>query len=239
MTSVQGCRFVNLDEEPKSPLVQSFIELYNRTFTDPTEWEDPVLWLHHLGTPEPSPYPLLFATVVPNPGTTEVAAGLVYEYYRESGCALMTYLAVDEHHRRQGLAKALILHALARVKNIAKGYPKGLLAVFSEMEDPAMMEGRPTAIDPEERRSVMRTFGLRRVPIPYVQPELTGGEGRSRHLMLATRPLREGQTTLDGAIVCDFINEFYRALGIQHPESDPDYIAIAQATGSELELVDL
>lgn len=230
---------VDLDSQQDTGLLESFTELYNRVFCDPSEWEDPKYWPGLLGHARPSPLPLMYLSVIPDGNSNRVKGGIVYEYYRESGCALLTYLAVDTAYRQSGIARRLVTHAFQRLVNLAIALPEGLNAVFCEMEDPSLMNGRESAIDPEQRRTVMRRFGLRRVPIPYVQPELSGGGGRSLHLLLATIPLVHDCNTLQGGVVRRFLHEFYRALGVIDPDSDPDFRAMAEALEPLLQLGDL
>jgi GNAT superfamily N-acetyltransferase len=224
----------------RSILLNDFIALYRRTFTDPSEREDPDQWsaLLQYDPAEPQPRMHLLVAVQPEEqGTVRLLAGLAFEYYRSSRCGLLTYLAVEPDHRHQGLARTLIARAIEILKNDAQEYATRLRAVFSETEDPDRVAADGGAISPRDRLTVLGRLGARWIDIPYVQPTLVGGDGRCRHLLLLAF-YHNGPTpdSIEGAAVRDFLHEFYRALGVDQPQNDPDFINQRRLIGATLPL---
>ncbi len=102
-----------------------------------------------------------------------------------------------------------------------------LRGVFAETEDPAKVGPDGNAMAPGERLTALARLGARRIDVPYVQPALEGGSGRCRHLLLLVFHPPCG--AVPGAVVQDFLHEFYRALGITQPAADADFRAMERA----------
>jgi ribosomal protein S18 acetylase RimI-like enzyme len=209
-----------LRDSYSQPLLDQFIALYNDAFPDPSEREDPEQWRERLCNELAAPQPRLFLAlaITGDAAMPRVIAGLAFEYYRDSNCGLLTYLVVDTAHRGQGLARRLADEAVATLRRQAGA--RRLDGVFSEVEDPAKVDEVPGLITPAERLRVMARLGARWVDIPYVQPQLIGGSGRSHHLLLLTFPL-DGHLP-QAASVRAFLHEFYRALAVPAPDADVD-----------------
>lgn len=221
-------------------LLDAFIALYLRTFTDPSEREDPAQWADRLRRDHPEPQPRMHLLVAVQPGAdgqARVLGGMAFEYYRGSRCGLFTYLVVDPDHQRQGLARALVGRAIAILQADAREFGTSLRAVFSETEDPEQVAAQGNAMSPRDRLAALARLGARWIDIPYVQPTLVGGSGRCRHLLLlAFHHQGPAPDALDGAAVRDFLHEFYRALGVERPDSDADYLDQERCIGAVLPL---
>lgn len=119
--------------------------MYTRTFTDPSEREDPAQW------------PL------------RLYGGMACEYYRDSRCGLLTYLVVDPTQTQRGLARRLIQRAILLLKRDALDAGTVLRGVFSETEDPDQAAAEGNAMSPQQRLIALAHLGARRLDIPYVQ----------------------------------------------------------------------
>lgn len=220
---------LDLRAHPRPELLTAFVDLYTRTFTDASEREDPAEWPPRLYGELPAPQPRmhLLVAVDTHAQPPRLLGGIAFEYYRDSRCGLLTYLVTDAEHRRRGLARRLVLRAIELLQDDARTFGTDLRGVYAETEDPDQVGDDGNAMAPRERLQALARLGARRIDIPYVQPALAGGNGRCRHLLLlAFHPKADG---IAGAAVRDFLHEFYRALGVEAPEQDADFRAMAQA----------
>ena len=211
-------QLVELDPAGTPEWFAAFVELYQRSFTDPAEHEDPAGWTDLLREEPPEGQPRAFVLGAVDHGD-RLLGGMIFELYRRSRCGLLTYLAVEPGCRRMGIGQRLIEASLTTLRRAADG---DLRAVFSEVEDPDLVAASDPVTSPRDRLAFFAAMGARRVGIDYVQPELSGGGGRARHLWLLCY-----QSSLDDGLRRDdllaFLTEFYRALGTRDPEADGDF----------------
>jgi hypothetical protein len=113
---------------------------------------------------------------------------------------------------------------------------KPLRAIFAEAEDPSKVDATLHA-KASERLRILGRFGARAVDLPYIQPGLSAGGGRARHLMLLR--LGGGDARIERAVVRDFMHEFSRALRIPDAEADPDFASMFAGTGAYLDTLAL
>jgi hypothetical protein len=200
-------------------------DLFLPNFPDPDEQEGPDDWRPRLWEDPPPPQPEQHAFVA---GThlgsdaRRALAGFAFvERYRESGCALLSYIAVESSQRRHGLARKLFGLALGSAKEAAQRDGRPVRATFAEIHDPWRVNQADEVIDPADRASIMERLGAWRVPISYVQPALDENSKRSDRLMLVAFP-PAGERAVDADAVKAFLSEYFRALGIEKPADDPD-----------------
>ena len=169
--------------------------------------------------------PLCHFIVARPPDDADAVAGFVCtEYYPRSRCGLLSYMAVDPGLRRGGIARTLFRDAIATLNADAAASGAELAAVFGEIHDPVKIDATGDPIAPSARVRIMDRLGARRVPIPYVQPELGEGRGRGRALMLVAFPTHaERIESLKSAVVRAFVQELYEALGVDRTEEDVDF----------------
>ncbi|HSP41741.1 MAG TPA: GNAT family N-acetyltransferase [Luteolibacter sp.] len=213
------------------------MNLYESTFRDPSEREDPEEWRRRLMGEEPSPQPrtrLIIAVRGDSTDGGEMLGGLVFEHYRESRCGLLTYLVVAPDQRCQGIARLLLGRATRSLEEEAAAHG-GLQAVFAEAADPALVGPEHDGMSSDRRLRALYRLGLRHVRLNYVQPELSGGKGRSRHLMLLAL-LPPVMSSVPGKVVKEFLHEFYRALGVPEPDQDPDFKDMAMSLSDGVSL---
>lgn len=232
---------LDLKEGHRPDLLGAFVSLYDRTFTDPTEREDPAEWDDRLWAKPPPGQPVTHLVVAePAPPAREVPGGLLFEYYPESRCGLLAYLAVDPRHRRQGLARRLIERAMQILREDAGRFGGELRMVFAETEDPTLVGAGRGSMPPRERLKAFSRLGAAWVDVPYVQPQLCGGSDRGRHMMLlAFGPDGIAPRIIDGSMLREFLDEYYRSLGVSDPASDPDWLKMARSFGAAAPIRDL
>jgi len=228
-------RLLDLRDHARPDLLAGFVALYEETFNDPSEREDPAQWPPRLYGELPAPQPRMHLLVAVDDATAgRPLGGIAFEYYRDSRCGLLTYLVTDPAHRRRGLARRLVDRAVDLLHRDAQAEGAVLRAVFAETEDPGQVDARGTAMPPHTRLAVLARLGARRIDIPYVQPRLAGGSGPCRHLLLLA--FHPDTPQIAGATVRDFLHEFYRALGVAEPETDADFRTMTRGLDNTLPL---
>lgn len=236
--------FLDLRETRDAGLLEAlYRDLFLPNFPDPDEQEDPGDWSPRLwgdpAPPQPEQHGVVAGTHV-NDASARALAGFAFvEHYRESRCALLSYVAVDKRLRQRGLARTLFERALGSARKTANADGRPLRAVFAEIHDPAHVEKKNDVIDPAERARIMAHLGARLVPIRYVQPALGEGGERSDRLSLVAFP-QHGEHTVDADVIREFLLEYYAALSVSEPADDPDLVRITAELGSgPVELVPL
>ncbi|MGB5694603.1 MAG: GNAT family N-acetyltransferase [Polyangiales bacterium] len=215
-------QLVDLRQQRDRGLLAQFIQLYERTFEAPELREDPALWLGRMWGDAPEPAPIVHIIVAVDGSGRQVIGGVVCEYYRASGCGLVTYLVVTPTTRRTGIGRQLVSCAAATLRTQAAVHGRPLQAVFAEAADPARLPSSNGGTEPGERLSALARLGARRVDIPYVQPDLGGGAGRVEGLWLLSMGVAP-QEELPGPVLRAFLHEFYRSLGVADPDADADF----------------
>lgn len=240
--SLPDPRLLDLRTHPRPELLAAFVDLYLRTFTDPSEREDPAQWPPRLYENPPAPQPrmhLLVAFADDSPAR-ELHGGIAFEYYRDSRCGLLTYLVTAATRRRRGLARRLVARAIQLLREDAREQGAELRAVLAETEDPDQVAAHGGSMPPSARLSALARLGAYRVDIPYVQPRLEGGSGPCRHLLLlAFHPDGTQAEYIDGEVLQAFLHEFYRALGVAQPQHDADFRRMERRLAAPVALVPL
>ena len=217
---------LDLRDHQRPDLLAAFTRLYDTTFTDPSEREDPAEWPDRLWGNDSST--TMHLLIVPTTSGIDAAAGLAFEYFPRSSCGLLTYLVVEREWRRTGLARELVTRAATILKKDALDSGRTLEALFAETENPALVSPDQSAIPPSERLRAFDRLGARWVDIPYVQPALTSGGTPCRHLLLVAFPLPGSLVGPNptAATILAFVEELYRALEVEDPLNDTDFQAI-------------
>jgi GNAT superfamily N-acetyltransferase len=219
---------VDLRQRRDDQLMEAFYrQLYLPAFPIPSEREDPEIWRSYLyGERRDGPcevHFLLDGSRLDRPAQRQIGGGLLFAIYPRSACVLLTYLVVDPARRGQGIARRLFQVAFRLVERWSAEHNRPIQAVFGELNDPRLVTLERDVIDPWERLLISERLGARVVEVPYVQPELQAGQGRCDNLLLVTFPLPgRSERELPAATVRDFLLEFYSALGVPDPASDPD-----------------
>jgi len=225
-----GFELVDLREHHLELLLRKFYEhLYLPAFPIANEREHPGIWAGLLRMEKPvPPTPILHCFLLGHnlkrPEYADIIGGTLLEYYQESNCGLLTYLVVSPRYRGNGLARLLLRRAFLTLEQDASNMGKKLEAVFGEANNPTVFSSNEDSMSPNERLRILSHLGAKILDLPYVQPELVGGEGRARNmLLLSFRHKGIEEKSISRCVIECFLNEFYRALGICEPEKDPDF----------------
>lgn len=235
---------LDLREHDDPRLIEEFIKLYDTTFVDPSERENPAQWFERLRNEYPPPQPKTHLLVAverekPTKPTFHVLGGLVFEFYRRSQCGLLTYLVIDPTFRRQGLARALVTAATTILLSDALTQARPLKAILAETEDPRLVADS-IVMNTRDRLTALAKLGAYVVDTPYVQPALEGGSGPCTHLLLvAFMPDGKSRRAIAGAVLRDFFLEFYQALGVADPTADANFATIARNLHAEIGLKEI
>jgi GNAT superfamily N-acetyltransferase len=164
---------VDLREHRDESLLRAVHDgLYVRSFPLVEERESLEYWLSSLwgeaaAAGRISAHALVTGSELHDPERRRVAGLAFSELYRESGCGLLSYLAVDSGFRRRGVARDLVERTLETLRRDASERGAALPALFAEIHDPDG-EGDllpSDVMDPRERASFFAKLGARRVPI--------------------------------------------------------------------------
>jgi GNAT superfamily N-acetyltransferase len=231
-------QLVNLREQRDQQLLQEFCtELYMPAFPIESEREDPELWKPRLWGDAPLPFEfhlLIAGTDLAHAPTRKLVAGVVFELYHQSACALVTYIVVHPDARQRGLAQALLDSARHVLQERAAAGGRSLRAIFAEVNDPRLVSAERDSMDPWQRLAIMERLGARIVAIPYVQPALGPDQDRADELLLVTFPV-DGtpRETIERRTVAAFLEDFYTALGVEDLDGDPDLTRARSAMREE------
>lgn len=234
MNSASDIELLDLrDTHDEGLLNLVYRDLYLPSFPIPEEQEDPSVWEPLLWGPlrnqsNPVLHILIAGHSLGNKNSQRVIGVLFAEFYKESRCGLLTYLAVHPNHRHQGIGKNLLREGIQRLKIDAKNDGAKLEAAFGEVNDPAKVTTLQDSMNPEERLKIIAKLGARLVPIRYIQPELKPGRGRSACMFFVIFPLdRRQKEYISGNTVVAFLRDFYRVQGVANLENDKDLLDIA------------
>jgi len=221
-----GLEFLDLRRTRDPGLLEAVHrDLFVPNFPDPEEQEGPDDWSPrlwgHPEPPQPEQHGFVAGTHLGSADKRSLAGFAFVERYRESRCALLSYIAVDKGRRERGLGRELFDRTLSSARQAAEDDRQSLRAIFAEIHDPSRVHVARDVIDPEDRLRIMQRLGGWRVPVTYVQPALDKDSESSDRLMLIAFPL-DGATKLAASAVSEFLSEYYRALGIADPGVDPD-----------------
>jgi len=111
-----------------------------------------------------------------------ISGGIVFEYYKASSCALVTYFVVDARYRKQGVVKILLKRALSGLTRTAKEHGKeGCQIIFAETNATGVEDGvMPSVV----RHKIMQKLGMGHVGCQYIQPPLDEGKEECYDLIL-------------------------------------------------------
>jgi len=111
-----------------------------------------------------------------------ISGGIVFEYYKASACALVTYFVVDARYRKQGVVKTLLKRTLVQLAETAKAHGKdGCPVIFAETNATGVEDGvMPSTV----RHKIMQRLGMGHIGVEYIQPPLDEGKEECYDLLL-------------------------------------------------------
>jgi GNAT superfamily N-acetyltransferase len=186
-----------------------YARIFQPAFPDP-DLREPVHRLKQLSDPRlfGAREPWGFVTLaLAQRGNAEIpAGGILFELFRACDAALVTYISVDERHRRQGIAAALLDEARAELRVARRPCSRPLL-IFAETE-PAFGE----ECDIARLRSLGR-LGFGALDFRYVQPPLAPGKHHVEGLtLLVHRGAGTSLTAISADRLAHFLQIFYRSI---------------------------
>lgn len=211
--------------------------LYLSSFPVEEERQSPKDWIPALLGEDDSG--LVFHAVVAgrelaNPRRRLITGFVFFEFYPQSRCGLIAYLAVDPLFRQLGLGRRLVEHALQTLRNDAAEVGRPLKAVFAEIHDPDLIETTHDVMNPAERMSFFAKLNARKVPIRYVQPALRTEVGRARSLQLVVLPVNGGISRLLAIDVRAFLTELYNRAEGGPAKTDHEFLTMTAALSRDL-----
>lgn len=144
-------------------------------------------------------------------------AVMVTEDYLGGRVRLLAYLAVAEGMRGRALGEHLL--------STLTGDPEQPL-VLAEIEDPRFHADYGSS-DPTARVRFYARRGWRLLPLDYFQPSLRPGSPRVGHLLLISFGPRAEY--LDGELIADFLEEYFRVCEGDAVSDDDDFRALLSA----------
>jgi len=215
--------------------------VYKDAFPIADEAEDPSVWLPLLRRipPEPSPILHVALAIADDRRPDEVDArsllgGIVFEYFRRSKAALVTYICVRADVRKRGIGRFLLDYAVDHLRAHSAGVE---VPLFAEAEDPDRQEDGASRDIARRRLPVLRKLGFREIPIRYRQPSLgPGKEPLDTLKFLLYAP--NGPATIGVSVVREFMREFYEGLDAGHPDEVRMFGSSAPADIQTLELTE-
>lgn len=197
---------VSRDEES---LNKVFEKLYVPTFSRfKNEYTDPEFYRSPVDDANPQSYVLSC-----NPD--DPVGFLIFEIYKRSNCALLTYVAVRSDCRGQGIFKLMFEEADKIFRS------KDVKAVYAEIHNPQLEVSKNDLMNSNERLQVFQKMGAEILPIKYVQPPLDEESGPSKDLLLLTFNPAQGMNHARS-----FLHEFYQCLNVADPDNDENFLSM-------------
>ena len=143
----------------------------------------------------------------------EPVGALFLEWFDDIRAALLCYFAIRPDLRGQGIGRRLVAVAAPRWRSDLKPH-----VVFAEAEDPRLTDDAESSDgvdygDGDARLRLYAGFGARRLPIPYLMPELAPGVGRLPNLLLlvveADDLVSPSPDRIRSDIVADFLMRYF------------------------------
>jgi GNAT superfamily N-acetyltransferase len=217
-------------------LFSQFEQIYVKSFPDVNEREEVDQWRARMdgrkdkGVSVPEFHLLVIGENLKEGARSDVFGGATIEYYKQSNCGLLTYIAVSPEMRKLGCARKLIRAAIDVLKEDAKTSGDPLRALFAEVNDPQKVLVEDDVMPPEERMQVLSRLGAKWIDVDYTQPSLGKGKMRVYNLTLITLPLSGSfSNTMSTHIIRSFLAELYKSLGVSDYENDPDFLKTGEA----------
>lgn len=136
-----------------------------------------------------------------------ILGGLVLDIYENTWFHLI-YLVVKPEARNQGIGKQLICEELPALVRSINADCKG---VFLESNIP--WQTHNDSFDPNKRLSHFRHFGVKWIPIQYVQPPLSKEKEFVSNLFLLYYPFSKANSNINKQYIRTFLHHFYVNLG--------------------------
>ena len=123
-----------------------------------------------------------------------IGGGVVYEYYLDSNCGLISFLVVARVARGKGLSRKLVERASEGLDVLSieeGGCLSGCNAIFLETNMVQSLTVEQDVMDPRVRQLIYQKMGFKLVDFPYVMPPLAPGKPKVFFLLLLVKVTRK------------------------------------------------
>lgn len=194
--------------------VPDLVDVYERVLRPafrPEELEDFDDIVEGCMCPDPPPNGVLMRDGRP-------LAVLLTEWYLERRVLLLTYLAVAEEARGQGVGTILADDLVAQTNSRA---PEPI--ALAEVDDPRVWPGYKSTGDAEARLRFYERRGARLIPVSYFQPSLRGPDHRVPGMLLICL---DAVSDVSRELLTLFLVEYFTACEGADSLEDPDVIGL-------------
>lgn len=222
--------FDTVSAERNSDFLVSLKDIYETGFPDANEREDFGVILKRVTNPaENDPHTIILLETVPE--KTEVAGGLIADWYANSKALHLIYLIVSENHREKGIAKKLVENGVPWIKEwIAKEKGIEIGSVFFESNIPWKTCSELDNFDTELRLRIFSKMGAKLIDIPYIQPALDSGKKEVDNLfLLSFQQFNKTDKGIPESDIAAFLTDLYKSLGIAQPDGHPSFKKMMEA----------
>lgn len=195
----------NITEEMVSLLREFEKEIYNKAFPD-NEREYFSDIIDRIITPENWGLETLIVLKIVN---DKVVGGVVSDWYDNSKCLEVIYIALHPQYRGKGVGYELLWDSIKMFKDkIGK-----CNNIFIEVEKPHNRSLMEYEMNPQKRIDFWNRCGAKHIPIKYTQPPLSKDKEAIHNLMLMVIPtVKDGKIEVSKPILKEFLKDFYTGL---------------------------
>lgn len=144
----------------------------------------------------------------------EVVGSTEYRYYPELRVAMTDFTIIGKPSL--GIGRFLLRNRERDLQKLAEQSGTAPIGMFAEVYDPYRAEehafGGVSPMNPFVRREVLSHIGYKRIHLDYVHPSWDHEGQAVAELDLCFLPQDEEQSTLDAALVAEFLEGYYSAL---------------------------
>ena len=219
----------------KESLISEYLKIYEEGFPDANERENFDFILKRVSDTPLNSEPHTFIILSVDRNQNELYGGIIGDWYKDSETIHLTYIVVKSDARGKNTGKSLIIDGVTEIRKIIEEkYKVSLGNVFFESNNPEETNAANDSIVPLTRLKIFASLGAKWIDIPYVQPSLDNTKSKVKNLFLFTFPdLNYDGEDLKVRDILNFLSGFYKGLGIDNPENNEDYAAMATALNKE------
>ncbi|NCC23039.1 MAG: hypothetical protein EOM26_11365 [Alphaproteobacteria bacterium] len=210
-------------------LQQAHQGLYLQNFPLTKDGESLSEWNEHLTNPlSDIDYRIILAGRNLRNGTPEINGICVVNYYKDSDTAILSYIAVDESCRTEGLGYQLREIAKSEIMKAAHENGRSLRGWFLDCEDPRKVSEMPGRYSPTKRLNKYVGWGGKVVPCDFVIPVSGNPNKRDRDSVLVAFPHPETSEYPKPEAITDYLVSLFRHEGVERPRFDPDFMDMSE-----------
>ena len=151
-----------------------------------------------------------------------VLAGVVLDVFDNDFFHLI-YLVVNPDFRNSGIGKTIMTDGL---KQLVLSRNPNIDGVFLESNIP--WKTTEDAFDPTLRMNIFKRYGVKWIPMEYIQPSLSSDKEPVKNLFLLFLPFNANQESISYRYTIEFLTRFYQGLHCDPASSDEFQIMVNQ-----------